>query len=52
MIRHSTDEVLRCFSATRLGSAPGIAGSLLGTMGMPIAKTQAGAIVERAYVIH
>ncbi|MCW7536877.1 acyl-CoA dehydrogenase family protein [Aquabacterium sp. A7-Y] len=52
LIRHSTDEVVRCFSETRLSSVSGISGSLLGTLGASIGKAQVDAIVDRAHVIH
>jgi putative acyl-CoA dehydrogenase len=51
LIRHAPSDVVEAFLATRLASAPGVAGTLFGTMGPAVSKTRADAIVERAHVV-
>lgn len=51
LLRHSTDDVIEAFMATRLGGAAGSWGVMFGTMGPAVSKAQADRIVERAQVI-
>jgi putative acyl-CoA dehydrogenase len=51
LIRHAPSDVVEAFLATRLASAPGVAGTLFGTMGPAVSKARADAIVERAHVV-
>ena len=51
LIRHSTDEVIDGFMATRLGTSAYSRGTLFGTMGRPVSKAHADVIVDRAQVM-
>ncbi|SDE70408.1 putative acyl-CoA dehydrogenase [Variovorax sp. CF079] len=51
LLRHSTDEVIDGFLVTRLAGSGHGWGTLFGTMGSAVSRTQADAIVDRAHVI-
>jgi putative acyl-CoA dehydrogenase len=50
LVRHSSREVVDAFMATRMGTSLHARGSLFGTLGRAVSKTQADAIVDRARV--
>lgn len=51
LLKHSPSEVSDAFISTRLGGATSAWGSMLGTLGVSMSKTNANRIIERARVI-